>query len=151
MSLWKILWIWTSTKNLWMIIMVIVRISLLFEYWYLAFSEFQGYYIFVELCYFIFVKLYYFEFGLKCMHFFWSVKNLFLDECYIFAELYYFEYGLKTWSVCTVFWDVKKIIFRWMLYLILCRLKWVVLHSCQPNTTRLLSMSNGLGQVNPPY
>ena len=47
------------------------------------------------------------------------------------------------------FWDVKKIISRWML--ILCRLKWVILHSCQPNTTRLLSVSNGLGQVNPPY
>ena len=30
------------------------------------------------------------------MHFFWSVKNLFLDECYIFVELYYFECGLKT-------------------------------------------------------
>ena len=53
-------------------------------------------YIFFELCYFIFVKLCYFEFGLKCMHFFWSVKNLFLDECYIFVELYYFECGLKT-------------------------------------------------------
>ena len=51
----------------------------------------------------------YFEFGLKCMHFFWSVKNLFLDECYILVELYYFEYGLKTWSVCTAFWDVKKL------------------------------------------
>ena len=36
-----------------------------------------------------------------------------------------------------------------MLYLILYRLKWVVLYSCQPNTTRLLSVSNGLGQVNP--
>ena len=35
-----------------------------------------------------------------------------------------------------------------MLYLILYRLKWVVLHSCQPNTTCLLSVSNGLGQVN---
>ena len=30
-------------------------------------------------------------------------------------------------------------------------LKWVVLYSCQPNTTRLLSVSNELGQVNPPY
>ena len=30
------------------------------------------------------------------MHFFWSVKNLFLDECYILVELYYFECGLKT-------------------------------------------------------
>ena len=39
------------------------------------------------------------------------------------------------------FWDVKKIISRWMLYLILCRLKWVVLHLCQLNTTRLLSKS----------
>ena len=45
----------------------------------------------------------------------------------------------------------KKNIFRWMLYLILCRLKWVVLHSCQPDTIRLLSVSNELGQVNPPY
>ena len=149
------LWIWTSTKNLWVIIVVIVRISLLFAqnflYFYLAFGKFQGYYIFIELCYFISVKLCYFEFGLKCMYFFWSVKNLFLDECYIFIELYYFECGLKTWSVCTNFWDVKKIIFRWMLYLILCRLKWVVLHSCQPNTTCLLSVSNELVQVNPPY
>ena len=85
------------------------------------------------------------------VHLFWSVKNLFIDECYIFVELYYFEYGLKIWSICTVFWNVKKIISRWMLYLILCRLKWVVLHSCQPNTTRLLSVPNGLGQVNPPY
>ena len=49
------------------------------------------------------------------------------------------------------FWDVKKIIFKWMLYLILCRLKGVVLHSCQPNMIRLLSGLNGLGQVNPPY
>ena len=122
-----------------------------FQYWHLAFGEFQGYYIFVELCYFIFVKLCYFEFRLKCMHFFWSVKNLFLYECYIFVELYYFECGLKSWSACTTFWDVKKIISRWMLYLILCRLKWVVLHSCQPNMTRLLSVLNGLGQVNPPY
>ena len=54
-----------------------------------------GYYIFVELCYF--------EFGLKCMHFFWGVKNLFLNRYYIFVELYYFECGLKTWSVCTIF------------------------------------------------
>ena len=85
------------------------------------------------------------------MHFFYSVKNLFLDECYIFVELYYFECELKIQSVCIAFWDVKKIIFRWMLYLILCRLKWIVLHSCQLNTTHLLSMSNRLGQVNLPY
>ena len=45
----------------------------------------------------------------------------------------------------------KKINYGWMLYLILCKLKWVVLHSYQRNTTRLLSVSNGLGQVNPPY
>ena len=49
------------------------------------------------------------------------------------------------------FGDVKKIISRWMLYLILCKLKLVVLYSCQPNTTHLLNVSNGLGQVNPPY
>ena len=36
------------------------------------------------------------NFGLKCMHFFQSLKNLFLDERYIFVELYYFECGLKT-------------------------------------------------------
>ena len=30
------------------------------------------------------------------MHFFWSVKSLFLDEYYIFVELYYFECELKT-------------------------------------------------------
>ena len=29
-------------------------------------------------------------------------------------------------------------------------LKWVVLYSCQPNTIRLLSVSNELGQVNLP-
>ena len=61
--------------------MVIFRISLLFtqilSILYLVFDEFQGYYIFVELYYFIFVKLSYFEFELKCMHFFWNVKNLF--------------------------------------------------------------------------
>ena len=48
------------------------------------------------------------------------------------------------------FWDVKKIISRWMLNLILCRLKWVMLHSCQPNMIRLLNVSSGLGQVHPP-
>ena len=42
------------------------------------------------------------------MHFFWSVKNLFLNEYYIFVELYYFECGLKTWSICIAFWGVKK-------------------------------------------
>ena len=67
------------------------------------------------------------------------------------VELYYFECGLKIWSVSTTFWDVKKIISRWILYLILFRLKWVVLYSCEPNMTRLLSVSNELGQVNPPY
>ena len=30
-------------------------------------------------------------------------------------------------------------------------MKWVVLYSCEPNMTRLLSVSNELGQVNPPY
>ena len=28
---------------------------------------------------------------------------------------------------------------------------YVMLCSCQPNTTRLFNMSNELGQVNPPY
>ena len=37
------------------------------------------------------------------MHFFWSVKNLFLDECYIFVELYYFECRLRAGSVCITF------------------------------------------------
>ena len=88
MSLWKMLWIWTSTKNLWMILIVIVTISLpfattlsililciwqvlqqLFQYWYFAFGKFCGCYILVELCYC--------EFGLKCIHFFRNVKGLF--------------------------------------------------------------------------
>ena len=56
---------------------------------------------------------------------------------------------VEDFSVSTTFWDVKKIISRWMLYLILYRLKWVILHSCQPNTTCLLNLLNGLGQVNP--
>ena len=43
------------------------------------------------------------NFGLKCMRFFQSVKNLFIDECYIFVDLYYFECGLKTCNVCTAF------------------------------------------------
>ena len=42
------------------------------------------------------------------MHFFCSVKNLFLDECYIFVELYYFECELKIWSVRTAFEMLKK-------------------------------------------
>ena len=77
--------------------MVIIRISLLFA---------QNFSILIlsiwrvpRILYFCLTMLFYFcyfEFGLKCMHFFWSVKNLFLDECYIFVELYYFEYGLKT-------------------------------------------------------
>ena len=83
-------------------------------------------------------------FRLKCMHFFWSVKNLFLDKCYIFVKLYNFECRLKTWSVCITFM-IKKKKFKWMLYLILYRLKWVVLHSYQPNTTCLLRVSSGLG------
>ena len=142
----------TLTKNLWMIIVVIISISLLFAQ--ILSILILSIWRVLRILYFCWTMLFcfcYFEFGLKCMHFFWSLKNLFLDECYIFVELYYFECGLKTWSVCTTFWDVKKVISRWMLYIILYRLKWVVLHSCQPNTTRLLSMSNGLGQVNPPY
>ena len=134
------LWTWTSTKNLWMIIMVIVRISLLFAQIFsiLILSIWRV----PRILYFFWIMLFYFcyfEFGLKCMHFFWSVKNsYFLDVCYIFIELYYFECRLKTWSVCTAFWDVKKIIYGWMLYLILCRLKWVVLHLCQPEMTHLI-------------
>ena len=58
---------------------------------------------------------------------------------------------VKDLKVYTLLLGLKKKNSRWMLYLILYRLKWVVLYSCQPNTTRLLSMSNGLGKVNPPY
>ena len=147
------LWIWTSTKNLWMIIVVIVRISLLFaqilsililSIWWVPI-----YYIFVELCYFIFVKICYFEFGLKCMHFFWSVKKLFSRWMLYFCWTILFWMWIENLKCMHCFLGCKKIIYRWMLYLILCRLKWVVLHSCQPNTTRLLNVSNGLGQVNP--
>ena len=38
---------------------------------------------------------------------------------------------------------------RWILYLILSRLKWVVSHSHQPNTTRLLSVLSGFGSSQP--
>ena len=57
-------------------------------------------------------------------------------------------------EVYTLFLGCKKkyiYIYRWMLYLILSRLKWNVLHSCQPNTNRLLSVLSELGQVNLPY
>ena len=43
----------------------------------------------------------------------------------------------------------KELISIWILYLILSGLKWVVPYSCQPNTTRLLSVPRGLGLVNP--
>ena len=142
------LWIWTSTKNLWMIIVVISGLVYcllkFFQYWYLAFGEFQEYYIFIELCYFIFVKLCYFEFGLKCKE---LISRWMLYFCWTILFWMWVE-NLK-WMHCFLGW--KKIISRWMLYLILCRLKWVVLHLCQPSTTHLLSVSNGLGQVNPPY
>ena len=48
---------------------------------------------------------------LKCMHFYWDAKNLFLDICYIFVELCYFEIGLKCKNF---FWDVKNLFLdRW--------------------------------------
>ena len=109
-----------------------------------------------SILYFCFYYIILFLLNFVILNLDWSVctsfgmqRTYFLDECYIFVDLYYFECGLKTWSICTTFWDVKKIISRWMLYLILCMLKWVVLHSCQLNTTHLLSVSNGLSQVNP--
>ena len=42
----------------------------------LAFGKFQGYYIFVELCYFIFVKLRYFEFWVEVYAIFLECKEL---------------------------------------------------------------------------
>ena len=50
---------------------------------YLTFGEFCECYIFVELRYF--------EFGLKCMHFFWDVKNLFLDGWYYIIDLIFIK------------------------------------------------------------
>ena len=61
------------------------------------------------------------------------------------------ECELKTWSVCTTFGMQKIFISRWILYLILSKLKWVVSHSCQPNTTCLLNVSSRLVQVNLPH
>ena len=139
------LWIWTSTKNLWMIIVVIVRISLLF-------SQILSILILIiwrvsRILYFYWTMLFYFcyfEFGLKCKE---LISRWMLYFCWTILFWMWVE-NLKCMH-CFLGW--KKIISRWMLYLILCRLKWVVLHLCQPNTTRLLSVSNGLGQVNPPY
>ena len=51
---------------------------------YLTFGEFCECYIFVELRYF--------EFGLKCMHFFWDIKNLFLDGWYYIIDLIFIKY-----------------------------------------------------------
>ena len=149
------LWIWTSTKNLWMIIMVIVRISLLFtqilSISILSIWRVSRILYFCWTILFFFVKLSYFEFGLKCIHFFWSVKNLFSRWMLYFCWTILFWMWVEDLKCMHCFLGCKKIISRWILYLILCRLKWVVLHSCQPNTTCLLSVSNGLGQVNPPY
>ena len=61
---------------------------------------------------------------LKCMHYFWDVKK---------KKIYIYIY-----------------ISRWMLYLILSRLKWVVSHSLQPNTTRLLSVGTFFGGIGLP-
>ena len=142
------LWIWTSTKNLWMIIVFIVRISLLFapifKYWYLAFDEFQGYYIFVELYYFIFVKLCYFEFWVEMYAFILECKELISRWMLYFCWTILFWMWVEDLKCMHCLWDIKKIISRWMLYLRLYRLKWIVLHLCQPNTTRLLNVSNGL-------
>ena len=138
-----------------MIIVIIVRINLLFtqilSILILSIWQVLKILLFFELCYFIFVKLSYFEFGLKCMHFFWSVKNLFSRKMLYFCWIILFWIWVKDLKCMHCFLGCKKIISRWMLYLILCKLKWVVLHSCQPNTTSLLSVLNGLGQANPPY
>ena len=45
----------------------------------------------------------------------------------------------------------KKLFLDGCYILILCKLKWIVLHLCQPNMICLLSVPNGLGQVNPLY
>ena len=129
--------------------MVIVRISLLFtqilSISILSIWRVSRILYFCWTILFFFVKLSYFEFGLKCMHFFWSIKNLFSRWMLYFCWTILFWMWVEIWSVCTAFWNVKKkkIISIWMLYLILCRLKWIVFYSCQPNTIRLLSMSMG--------
>ena len=140
------LWIWTSTKNLWMRIVVIVRISLLFAQILsiLILSIWQV----SRILYFYWNKLFhfcYFEFGLKC-------KELISRSMLYFCWTILFWMWVEDLKCMYCFLGCKKkIISRWMLYLILCKLKWVVLHLCQPNTTRLLSVSNELGQVNPLY
>jgi len=51
----------------------------------------------------LFVELCYFEFGFKCMHFFWNVKNLFLDWWYYIMDLIfikYFDVILNFWTMC---------------------------------------------------
>ena len=58
--------------------------------------------------------------------------------------------ALEVYGLLLGFKKKKKKPSRQMLYLILSKLKWVVSHSRQPNTTCLLSVSSGLGQVNPP-
>ena len=84
------------------------------------------------------------------MHFFWSVKNLFLNECYIFVELYYFEW-VEDLKCLHCFLGYEKNYFQMDVIFNIMQTEMGCLHSCQLNTTRLLSVSNGLGQVNPPY
>ena len=149
------LWIWTSIKNLWIIIVVIVRISLLFTpiLSILIFSIWRvpGILYFCWTVLFIFVKPCYFEFWVEVYALLLECKELISRWILYFCWTILFWIWVEDLKCMHCFWDVKKIISKWMLYLILCRLKWVVLHSCQPNTNRLLSVSNGLGQVNSPY
>ena len=99
-------------------------------------------YVILFLLFWIWVEVY--ALLLKC-------KELISWWMLYFCWTILFWIWVKNLKCVHCFLGCKKIISRWMLHLILCKLKWVVLHSCQPNTTRLLSMSNGLGQVNPPY
>ena len=111
----------------------------LFQYWYLTFGEFCGCYIFVELCYF--------QFGLKCIYFFWSVNNLFLDGYYIFINYVILNMSWRL-EVYVLLSRCKELIFIWILYLILSGLKWIMSYSCQFNMTCFLSVSSESGHVN---
>ena len=140
-----------------MIIVVIVRISLLFAptLSVLIHSIWRV----LRIFYFCWTMLFYFCWTM--LFWIWVEVYAFLLEYkeHISIWMLYFCWTIlflmwvEDLTCMHYFWDVKKKkkISRWVLYLILCKLKLVVLHSYQPNTTRLLSMSSELAQVNLPY
>ena len=45
----------------------------------------------------------FFEFKLKCMHFFWDIKNLFLNGWYYIMDFLFIKYLdviLNFWTIC---------------------------------------------------